>query len=114
MSALTDNIQVIMENGTPAFAVIPYENFKLICRELENKLAPDEVPHEVAAMVLEKGFSITKAWRKYLRLSQKDAAAKIGISQGALSQIENNERNHPGTLQKIAAAYGLDVGQLEI
>lgn len=114
MSALTNNIQVITENGVPAFAVIPYGQFKLICRKIDNLPDPDEVPHEVAAMMLEKGYSAPKAWRKYLRLNQSEAAAKIGISQAALSQIESNDRNQAATLQKIAVAYGLTAGQLDI
>ena len=114
MNALTNNVQIITENGIPAFAVIPYGQFKLICQEIDKQLASDDVLHEVAAMVLEKGYSAPKAWRKYLRLNQSEAAAKIGVSQAALSQIESNERNQPGTLQKIAAAYGLTVEQLDI
>lgn len=74
----------------------------------------DKIPHEVAAMVLEKGYSVLKAWRRYLRLNQSEAAAKIGVSRAALSQIESNERNQAGTLQKVAAAYGLSVEQLDI
>jgi len=114
MNALTNNVQVIMEDGNPAFAVIPYGQFKLICQKIDELPNSDEVPHEVAAMVLEKGYSAPKAWRKYLRLNQSEAAAKIGVSQAALSQIESNDRNQPGTLQKIAAAYGLSVEQLDI
>ncbi len=114
MNALTNNVQVITENGIPAFAVIPYGQFKLICQKIDEQQAVDEVPHEVAAMMLEKGYSAPKAWRKYLRLNQSEAAAKIGVSQAALSQIENNEHNQPGTLKKIANAYGLAVEQLDI
>ncbi len=77
-------------------------------------LEPDEIPHEVAGFMLEKGYSPAKAWRVYLRMSQKDAAKKLGISQAALSQIENNENNQRATLEKIAVAYGIHVEQLEV
>jgi DNA-binding XRE family transcriptional regulator len=115
MNALTENVQTIMENGKPAFAVIPYENYKVICRRLDSlELEPDEVPHEVAAMMLEKSYSMSKAWRIYLRMNQREAAQKIGISQAALSQIEKSETNHRQTLQKIADAYGIHINQLDI
>lgn len=115
MNALTNNVQVIMEHGEPAFAILPYGDFKLICQKLDHKkLAADEVPHEIAAMILEKGYSAPKAWRKYLHLSQREAANKLGISQAALSQIENNDKNQTVTLRKIASAYEISIEQLDI
>ncbi len=117
MNALTENVQTIMENGKPAFAVIPYDQYKLICNEIESKevvYASDEIPHEVVSYVFEKHYSIVKAWRTYLRMNQKEAAEKIGITQGALSQIEKSENNQRGTLQRIADAWGIHVEQLEV
>ena len=115
MNALTNNVQVIMENNAPAFAILPYIQFKLICKALDDKaMDADEVPHEIAAMVLEKGYSAPKAWRKYLRLNQREAAAKLNISQAALSQIENNDTNQAVTLRKIAVAYDISPEQLDI
>jgi transcriptional regulator with XRE-family HTH domain len=79
-----------------------------------NNTTHDEMPHEVAAMMLEKYYSAPKAWRKYLRLNQREAAARIGVSQAALSQIENNSKSQTATLRKIADAYNLHVEQLDI
>lgn len=114
MNALIDNVQMITENGKPAYAVIPYAQFKLLCKKIGEYLEPDEIPHEVAGFMLEKGYSPAKAWRVYLRMSQKDAAKKLGITQAALSQIENNETNQRATLDKIAVAYGIHVEQLDV
>ena len=119
MNALIDmdTVQTIMENGKPAFAVIPYDQFKLICNQMDNRkvmYASDEIPHEVVSYIFEKHYSIVKAWRLYLRMNQKEAAEKIGITQGALSQIEKSESNQQGTLQKIADAWGIHVEQLEV
>jgi len=115
MNALTENVQLIMENGAPMFAVIPYPQYKKICSQLEGgALQPDEVPHEVVAMMVEKHYSAVKAWRVYLRMSQKDAAAKIGITQAALSQMEKTEKLQPLTARKIANSWGISVEQLEL
>lgn len=115
MSALTENVQTIMENGKPAFAVIPYDQYKLICKKIDSfELQEDEVPHELVGLILEKSYNPVKAWRVYLRMSQSEAAKKIGISQAALSQIEKTEHNQKATLQKIAKAYGIHVGQLDV
>lgn len=76
--------------------------------------APDETPHEVAGYMLNKGYPPVKAWRVYLRMNQKEAAEKIGITQSALSQIEKSENNQRGTLQRIAEAWGIHVEQLDV
>lgn len=82
--------------------------------QIGNTYASDEIPHEVVSYVFEKHYSIVKAWRLYLRMNQKEAAEKIGITQGALSQIEKSETNQQGTLQKIADAWGIHVEQLDV
>lgn len=62
---------------------------------------------------IDKDCNLVKAWRLYLGFTQKEIAAKAGISQAVLSQMEkadNNLRN--GTLNKLAKAMGLTVDQL--
>jgi DNA-binding XRE family transcriptional regulator len=108
MSALTD-VQFIEQNGKPVFAVIPYEKYLRL-------LPPEEVtiPHEVVGLVVKKGMSLVKAWRKYLELTQAEIAKKAGISQAALSQMEKGEKAlRTSTLEKLAAAMGLKVEQLQ-
>lgn len=107
MSALTDNVQIIEENGKPAFAVIPYVKFIEMKRCLENP-AEALVPHEVVKMNIIDGVSMIKAWRKYLGMTQAELAGKAGISQAALSQMEKPETvPQAATLKKIATAMGL-------
>ena len=102
------NYQVIEQNGNPAFAVIPFKDFlRLIKPE-------PTIPHEVVGLVVKKDLSITRAWREYLKLTQKDAANKAGITQAALSQIEKKGSTpHKATLLKLAKAYGIEPEQLE-
>jgi DNA-binding XRE family transcriptional regulator len=103
------NIQIIKQNGKPAFAVIPYEEYLKL-------LPPEEVtiPHEVVGLVIKKGMNLVKAWRTNLRMTQAEVAKKAGISQAALSQMEKTEnRLRTATLEKLANAMGLAVEQLK-
>ena len=45
-------------------------------------------------------------------LEQKELAAKAGISQGAVSLIENGERSSLASLEKIALALGYKLSDL--
>lgn len=105
MSGLTDNVQIIEQNGKPAFAVIPYHDFL----ELTGQGRPEPtIPHEVVGLVVENGWNLLKAWRKYLGMSQKELAAMAGISQPALSQMERANNPRSATLEKLAMAMGID------
>ena len=108
MSTLT-NIQIIEQNGKPAFAVIPYDEYL--------KLLPDEdvtIPHEVVRLVVKKGMNLVKAWRAYLGMTQTEVAKKAGISQAALSQMEKSgNKLRTATLEKLARVMDLSVEQLK-
>ena len=112
MSAHT-NIQIISQNGHPAFVVIPYNEYI--------KVFPDTVwvpeggllPHEVVGLTIKKGYTLVRAWREYLGLTQKEIAGKMGITQAALSQMESGEKKlRRETLKKLASALGIEVEQL--
>jgi len=58
-------------------------------------------------------FNLLKAWRKHLRLTQKEVAQRAGITQSALSQMERMATNNrTATLEKLAKAMGIEAGQL--
>jgi len=102
MSAHTNNVQIIEKNGEPVFAVIPYDEY------LELTGARREtIPHEVVGLVIKNDWSLVKAWRRYLGISQKDLALKAGISQSALSQMENSHNLRGSTIDKLAVALGI-------
>ena len=74
MNALT-KVQFIEQNGKPAFAVIPYDEYL--------KLLPSEdvtIPHEVVGLVIKKGMNLVKAWRVHLGMTQAGVAEKAAIS----------------------------------
>ncbi len=109
MSVHTDNVQIIRHGGKPVFAVIPYGDFLELTGKSGTELT---IPHEVVGLVIENGWNLVKAWRKYLGLSQKELAKRAGISQPALSQMERSENLRNCTLEKMAVAMGLSVDQL--
>ncbi|RLB16036.1 MAG: transcriptional regulator [Deltaproteobacteria bacterium] len=107
MNTPTD-IQIIKQDGKPAFVVIPYHEYL--------KMLPEDeitVPHEVVELVIRRNMNLVKAWRTYLGLTQAEVAKRAGISQAALSQMERRENSlRTATLEKLAKAMGLHAEQL--
>ena len=59
------------------------------------------------------GKSRMRAWREYKKISQKDLAAKLGVSQSAYAQMEKpTAKPRMATLRKVATAMGIQVAQL--
>jgi len=81
------------------------------------KLLPAEeatIPHEVGGLIINKGMNLVKAWRTYLGITQSEIAKKAGISQAALSQMENTDNSlRTATLEKLAIAMNLSIDQLK-
>lgn len=104
------NVQIIEQNGKPVFAVIPYDDYL----NLVSDPAEITIPHNVVSLVIDNDWNLAKAWRKHLKLTQKEVAAKAGITQAALSQMERAEtNNHTATIGKLALAMGISVDQLK-
>ena len=110
MNAHINNVQIIKQNGLPAFAVIPYNEYlALLPANQENYV----VPTEVAERVILKNMPLIKAWRLHLGLTQKEVAQQAGISQAALSQMEHTEnKSRSATLAKLANSMKLSIEQL--
>ena len=109
MNVHTD-IQIIRQGGKPAFAVVPYDKWlELTGSEEENVY----IPHEVVGYQLKESISLIAAWRKHLKITQKELAAKTGMTQPAIAQIEKlDSKPHVRTIEKIALAMGLNVEQV--
>ena len=112
MNTPTD-IQIIKQNGYPAFVVIPYGEYVKVFPDKPWLPTGDLIPHEVVGLTIKKGFTLVRAWREYLGLTQKDVADKMGITQAALSQMESGEKKlRKVTLEKLARALGIEVEQV--
>lgn len=110
MNVPTNNVQIIKQNGIPAFAVIPYKDYMAMLPEKEES---DSVPQRVAEKAILKDIPLIKAWRLHLGMTQKEVATRAGITQAALSQMERAEQpNRTATLEKLATALGLSVEQV--
>lgn len=111
MNTLT-NPQIIISDGKPAFAVIPWHEYQ----ELTQQYAVDNntwIPHEIVKATLLGDVSLIRAWREYFDLTQQELAKRAGISQPALARLEKNEtKPRAATIKKLAAAMGITVAQL--
>jgi predicted transcriptional regulator len=107
------NIQIINQDGHPAFVVIPYDDYVRACRKTPRIPESGNIPNDVVWLSVEKGYSLARAWREYLGLTQAEVAAKMGISQAALSQMESGEKKlRKASLEKLAKALGVTVEQV--
>jgi DNA-binding XRE family transcriptional regulator len=108
MNARTE-FQVILDAaGQPAFVVVPYAQF----RRMQAGKVQGTVPHEVVELAFERGISPMAAWREHLGLTQAAMASRVGITQAAYAQMERAKRPRTATLEKVAAALGLQAEQL--
>lgn len=82
-------------------------------RSMAGAFTPGTIPHAVVSAEVD-GASATKAWREYLRLTQAEVAARMGVTQAAFAQMEAAKRPRKATLQKVADALGLELAQLEV
>jgi predicted transcriptional regulator len=112
MNEHTDT-QIILQNGKPAFAVIPWEEYQgLINRnnEIENDIW---IPHEIVKQVATEDTSMIKAWREYFNLTQKELAQKAELAQSALARLEKSiSKPRTSTLKKLANAMRISIEQL--
>lgn len=116
MSAPTET-QVITENGRPAFAVIPWDEYEAIrpALERERKLRHG-IPHAVVKRMALEDIHPVRAWREHLGLQQTEVAERAGMSQSVLARIEGGQggKTRKATLERLAHAMGLVVEQLAL
>ena len=107
------NPQVITQNGKPAFAVIPWDEYqKLLHNQADTNEADVWFPNEVVKANV-RGDSLIKAWREYFGLTQADLASKTGMKQPALARLENSDAKiRKSTLTKLAEAMNISIEQL--
>lgn len=111
MSAYTSH-QVITQNGKPLFVLVPYNEYLDLIGEKDRDIT---IPHEVVELHVMEERSIIRAWREYKKMSQREVADRMGISQSAYSQMEKPDAPlRKATLKKIANALRIKVEQIQI
>jgi len=102
-----------MQNDKPAFVVIPYDEFMKFFPNVPRIAEGDLIPHEVVGMTIKKEYTLIRAWREYLGLTQNEVAMRMGVTQAAFSQMESGEKKpRKATLEKLAVALGLSIEQI--
>lgn len=72
----------------------------------------ETIPHEVVSLSIDNDVSLLGAWRIYRGLSQKEVANKTGLTQSAISQMENKgSKPQMKTLERLAKIYKCRVSQ---
>ena len=107
MNAHTNNHTVIYQDDAPVFVVVPYADYK--------KMTQDDdiaIPNEVVQIVLRKDCNLVGAWRRFRKLTQAELAAKMGVTQSAISQLEQADNPRSHTLQLAAKALNCSLKQL--
>ena len=117
------NVQLILRDGEPEWAVMPYEHYQRLLEEIEmledirdydaakQTLVDGEelVPSELTYAILD-GKHPVRAWREHRKLTQEQLAEAAGISNSYLSQIESGKRKGTtNVLVALAHALGLDL-----
>jgi len=112
MNARTD-IQIITQDGRPAFVVIPYDEYVRTHRTEPRIPENGYIPNEVVKRTALENITLVRAWREFLGFTQAAVAERMGISQAALSQMESGEKRlRKATIQKLATALGVQPEQL--
>ena len=107
------NHQIITQNGKPAFAVVPWDEYQ---RLLRNQVDADDsdiwFPNDVVKANI-RGDTLVKAWREYFGLTQEELADRAGIKQPSLARLERGDSTpRKSTLKKLADAMDISVEQL--
>jgi len=120
-------VQFIERDGKPEYAVVPIDTYRDLLekaemleeirdfdeavRELEN--GEDElIPGELVDRLLD-GEPPVRVWREHRGLTQAQLAARAGVTQGAVAQIESGARQGSvELLRKLAAALNVDLDDL--
>jgi DNA-binding XRE family transcriptional regulator len=107
MNAFADIQTIKGPDGEPAFVVVPYHEFM-------RRFAQEDslIPHTVVSATV-GGASPIKAWREYLRLTQAEVAARMGVTRAAYAKIESAERPRKASIARVAAAFRITTDQLD-
>lgn len=77
--------------------------------------ADDTIPHEVVMLMSGNDWSIMRAWREYLGITQNDMAIRLGIRQPSYAAMEApGAKPRKSTRERIAAALGVQFDQVDV
>ena len=108
--------QTIDYQGNPAFVLVPWDEFKRIRPLLDgDKIRSLGIPQAVVEAHLLRAVPIIRAWRDHIGITQRELAARIGVSQAAVAKLEKpTAKPRRATLEKIAQALGISIENLDV
>lgn len=102
--------QIIEHGGQPMFVIVPYEEYLELTGQDDDNVT---IPLEVSKIALLEDKSLIRAWREHKGMTQEQVAGLVGVSRAAYGQMEARDaKPRRATLNKIAAALGVQVDQL--
>lgn len=110
---------ILKANSKPAFVVLPYDEYlELISSKLAARTripADDSVPHEVVRLRVKNNWSLIRAWREYLDITQTEMASRLNIRQPSYAALEAvSAKPKKITRERIAAALGISLEQVSL
>ncbi|MFO7753187.1 MAG: helix-turn-helix domain-containing protein [Desulfobacteraceae bacterium] len=107
--------QIIYQNGEPAFAVIPWDEYqRLINTQYDAEETDVRFPRDVLEANAIQEENLIKTWREYFNLTRQELAERTGLTKFAITRMEENDTStRTATLKKIASAMNLSVEQLK-
>ncbi|MNI80963.1 Antitoxin HigA [compost metagenome] len=73
------------------------------------------IPHEVVSLMAGNSWSIVRAWREYLGITQVEVAARLGIRQPSYAAMEaSGAKPKKTTRERIAVALGVQFDQIDV
>lgn len=129
-----NNLQYIRdEQGKPLYVILPIAEFEKLANvdeygfqiededndeweEIPYEKADNDnavIPFEVVNIKIEQQVNLLGAWRIYRNLSQQEVAERLGISQAAISQMEQaDNKPQKKTLERFSVVYDCQVEQM--
>ena len=108
---------ILEADGKPAFVVLAYDEYLALKAGSQGKKvripADDSVPHEVMRMQVKNDWSLIRAWREYLGLTQTEMASRLSIRQPSYAAMEAvDAKPKKTTYERIATALGVSLEQI--
>lgn len=113
---------ILETDGKPAFVVLPYSEYLALTRNRAPQPVSDaripadgSIPHEVITLMVDNDWSVIRAWREYLNITQTEMASRLSIRQPSYAAMEAfDARPRKATRERIAAALGLSLDHIDV
>lgn len=113
---------ILEADGKPAFVVLRYAEYVALIgakpvpvNRMPRIPADGTIPHEVVSLMAGNNWSIIRAWREYLGITQMEMAARLGIRQPSYAAMEaSGAKTKKITRERIAVAMGVQFDQIDV